>query len=158
MIQIIQEEVALLGCDYLMSQAEYDEFTEKVREDMTVAMLREMYAQEDRKKFATDKFEPYCEELVKARPPVTPPGEQAVMRHVAEMIAKANEEAAVESSKGYMPNFVLVMGPVDLAKEAESGASVTAQDVANFELRNGAVTGISSAAANAYSMLFSKKS
>lgn len=156
MLEIVQEGLVLIADDYLMTQAEFDAFSDRVSRKLTTDLLREMYAQENRQKFVADKFEAYCEELVRTRPPVAAPSEQVVRQFINEMIAKANEEAAIEESKGYLPNFVLVMGPVNHTKAADSGDSETVQDTVRFEIRPSMVAGVTSAAANVYSKVFGK--
>ncbi len=91
MIRIIEQQFCRLATDYLLNQKEAEKTTDQLREKLNTKILKDMYASEDRVKFACDLIVPLIEkEILKRRAVVTPTNDKmnAALKEVLEEISE----------------------------------------------------------------------
>ena len=76
MYEVITEEFQSLAEAYLINKEEGEEITVGLQEKLKDKTLKDMYASEDRKKFAKDLLTPMFEEEVKKRDKIVLPTEE----------------------------------------------------------------------------------
>lgn len=76
MFAIISDEFLTLCNDYLINESEASVVTNKLKSTLAGDTLKDMYASEDRKKFAKDLLEPLFEEQARDRKSITMPSEK----------------------------------------------------------------------------------
>ncbi len=67
MIEIIEREFKVLAEEFLVNKTEAESIADKLKENLTGETLKDMYAAENRRKFAREILEPYFVEVVKDR-------------------------------------------------------------------------------------------
>lgn len=78
MFAIISDEFLVLCNDYLINEKEASVLTNKLKSALAGDTIKDMYATEDRNKFAKDLLEPLFEEQVKNRTLIAMPTEEAM--------------------------------------------------------------------------------
>ena len=73
--------LAPLAEDFLLSEEEVKSFCEAIQPQLTGKFWKALYKTSDRPRFVYQSFEPACETLVKARPPLTMPSAEEVEQH-----------------------------------------------------------------------------
>lgn len=86
MIQIIQEEFAILAEEYLTLQVEAERIADRLKEMLTATILKDMFASADRKLFARELLESYFEDEAFNREYIALPSELEMQRGLKEVL------------------------------------------------------------------------
>ncbi len=98
MLAIVQSQFEELADDYLLSEAEAGGVLELFKVKDVPDTLREMYASDDRKKFAREMLEPLVEQTVKDRSKVVLPTADQLAEGTRQMLEELIDEAAANES------------------------------------------------------------
>lgn len=80
MVEMLPELLQPLAFDFMLSEAEIEEFAKGVRTKITPAFLRDMYQSQDKGRLVYDTFEPICEDIAAKRPKVNLPTPEEIYR------------------------------------------------------------------------------
>jgi hypothetical protein len=95
MVKIIESVFADMASEYLLSQKEAEKSVDRLRNKLDGKTLKNMYASDDRKKFARDLLTPVIEKETIRRPVIHAPTQNQMLagiREVLEEIADAMEQ------------------------------------------------------------------
>lgn len=105
MVAELQGHLQVLADEYVLSPAETALFIERLKGRIDTAFLRDMFKSEDRAAFVAASFEPLCEEITSARPPVTVPDPAQVQAELDAMEQSAGA-ALDEEVRQYLPAVI----------------------------------------------------
>lgn len=91
MLRIIEKEFAELAFDYLLTQEEAEVVIDNFKEQNIPNILRDMYASNDRSKFARELFEPNIIEIVSKRAKIVLPTGEELIQELGEVLEEIDE-------------------------------------------------------------------
>lgn len=94
MARILEESMAHVASDYLLSPKEIEEFKRRLVDGDLSALLRSVYAAEDRIAFCNVKVASVLDAIAAARPRIALPSPEALSKAVVEALAEAEAESA----------------------------------------------------------------
>lgn len=92
MLEIIQEVFTDLAGEYLLTQKEAEKIVDRIREELDGKKLKDMFASNDRRKFARNFLEEYCEKETSCRRHITLPTEGEMRWGLRRMLEDISDE------------------------------------------------------------------
>lgn len=96
MVRILEEQFKLLAVDYLLNMNEVEALMDSLEKKLTGGLLKDMFASEDKSKFALTFLTPFFEEQVSKREKVSIPEEEQMFKGMIMALEKlqdlSNEE------------------------------------------------------------------
>lgn len=99
MLAVLQEVVAELGSEYLLSKAEVDQLLVLIKDKIDAAFLRRMYASSDAKAHARKEMEPHFKTVISKRPLVSGPSAADIQRALEEFEQGPENKAPERTEK-----------------------------------------------------------
>jgi len=96
MIRIIEKVFTQLAEDYLLIQHEAENIIDSLKEDLTGATLKEMFASSDRNVFARKLLVPHIEKEVQKRKKITLPSQEEMGKALKNVLEEISDHMAVE--------------------------------------------------------------
>lgn len=96
MLNIITKELEVIATDYLLNQAELDKTIEELNGTIDANKLQDMYASENREKFADDLLLPIVNSVIKSRVHITQPSEEAMQEEMVVILDSIYDEMEAE--------------------------------------------------------------
>lgn len=100
MIAMIEKSYLQLAEDYLLNKPEAERIIDALKEDLTGAVLKDMFASSDRQEFADHLLVPYIENEVRTRKRIAPPSTDQMILGLREVLEEiADREQSLEPGK-----------------------------------------------------------
>lgn len=101
MVRIIEKVFAQLAEDYLLSQEEAENVIDSLKEELTGATLKDMFANSNRKAFAQKMLVKHIESEVAKRKKIKMPTDEALQKSLREVLEDMADDIEIDGDKKY---------------------------------------------------------
>ena len=98
MLDIISKRLEVIATNYLLNETELNKVTEELSNSLDANKLQDMYASENREKFADDLLIPLAESTIKSRAHITQPSEEAMQKEMVVILEDIYDEMEAEGA------------------------------------------------------------